>query len=169
MKNIYLPAHIANYFLSKAENDGIKDMTPMKLIKLVYFSYAWYLAIFEKKLFTETVEAWRYGPVVPSIYHEFKRFGNSPIRQYSINFELEKNKMSFPVIARDDEDTIGVVGAIWRTYKNLDGWDLSSITHEDNNTPWSLAYYAQGENSPMKDDEIVKRARVAIEKYLKSA
>ena len=168
MKYTYLPAHIANYFLSKAENDGIKDMTPMKLIKLVYFSYAWYLAIFEKKLFTETVEAWRYGPVVPSIYHEFKRFGNSPIQQYSINFELENNKISFPVIAMDDEDALGVVGAIWRTYKNRDGWDLSKITHEDNNTPWSLAY-AQGENSPMRDDEIVRRAKEAIEKYLKSA
>lgn len=168
MKNTYLPAHIANYFLSKAENDGIKDMTPMKLIKLVYFSYAWHLAIFEKKLFTETVEAWRYGPVVPSIYHEFKRFGNSPIQQYSINFELENNKISFPVIDKDDEDALGVVGAIWRTYKNRDGWDLSKITHEDGSTPWSLAY-AQGENSPMRDDEIVRRAKEAIEKYLKSA
>jgi len=168
MKYTYLPAHIANYFLSKAENDGVKDMTPMKLIKLVYFSYAWYLAIFERKLFTETVEAWRYGPVVPSIYHEFKRFGNSPIQQYSINFELENNKISFPVIDKDDEDALGVVGAIWRTYKNLDGWDLSKITHADGSTPWSLAY-AQGENSPMKDDEIVRRAKEAIEKYLKSA
>ena len=48
MRKTYLPAHIANYFLSKAKKDGVKDMTPMKLIKLVYFSYAWYLAIFEK-------------------------------------------------------------------------------------------------------------------------
>jgi uncharacterized phage-associated protein len=170
MRKTYLPAHIANYFLSKAKKDGIKDMTPMKLIKLVYFSYAWYLAIFERKLFTERVEAWRYGPVVPSIYHEFKRFGNSPIQQYSIDFELtkENDEMSYPAISKDDEDTLKVVGAIWETYKDRDGWDLSRITHEDNNTPWSLAY-AQGENFPMEDDEIVKRAHVAIEKYIKSA
>ena len=153
MRKTYLPAHIANYFLSKAKKDGIKDMTPMKLIKLVYFSYAWYLAIFEKKLFTERVEAWRYGPVVPSIYHELTK---------------ENDEMSYPAISKEDEDTLKVVGAIWEIYKDRDGWDLSRITHEDNNTPWSLAY-AQGENFPMEDDEIVKRAHVAIEKYIKSA
>ena len=81
---------------------------------------------------------------------------------------MENNKISFPVIDKDDEDALGVVGAIWRTYKNRDGWDLSKITHEDESTPWSLAY-AQGENSPMRDDEIVRRAKEAIEKYLKSA
>ena len=81
---------------------------------------------------------------------------------------MENNKISFPVIDKDDEDALGVVGAIWRTYKNRDGWDLSKITHEDGSTPWSLAY-AQGENFPMEDDEIVKRAHIAIEKYIKSA
>ncbi len=163
----YLPAHIANYFLSKAKQDRIDDMSPMKLIKLVYFSYAWYLAIFERRLFTETIEAWRYGPVVPSIYHEFKRFGNSPIEQYAINFELENNEMSYPVISRDDDDTLGVVEAIWKIYKDRDGWDLSRITHEQN-APWTCAY-AQGENCPMDNNKIAERAREAILRHLNSS
>lgn len=159
----YLPAHIANYFLWKAEKDSIKDMTPMKLIKLVYFSYAWNLAIFDKKLFTERVEAWRYGPVVPSIYHEFKRFGDSPIEQYAIDFELETGEISYPVIRKDDLDTLGLVETIWKIYKNRDGWDLSQITHE-NNSPWNSAY-AQGENTQMDDEKIIERAKEAILKY----
>lgn len=74
----YLPAHIANFFLWNADKEGIKDMTPMKLIKLVYISYAWSLAIYQNKLFNERIEAWRYGPVIPSIYHEFKRWETLP-------------------------------------------------------------------------------------------
>jgi uncharacterized phage-associated protein len=166
-KIIYLPTNIANYFLSRAKQDGIKDMTPMKLIKLVYFSYAWNLAIFERKLFYENIEAWKYGPVVPSIYHEFKRFGNSTIERYAVNFEFENDEMCYPVINRNDKDTIGVVEAVWSAYKNYNGWELSQITHEPN-SPWNIAY-SIAENSPIDDFHIAKRAKEAILKHLNSS
>src|SRR5882724_82988 len=64
---------IANYFIKKARESGA-EMTPMKLIKLVYISYGWYLAFANKPLINEKVQAWKYGPVVPSVYQEFKKF-----------------------------------------------------------------------------------------------
>lgn len=34
----YTPQHIANYFLERAEREGVR-VSPLKLIKLVYIAY----------------------------------------------------------------------------------------------------------------------------------
>ncbi|MCY4000360.1 MAG: DUF4065 domain-containing protein, partial [Bacteroidetes bacterium] len=56
-----------------------RNLTPMQLIKLSYIAHGWTLGISGEPLFNDTVEAWRYGPVVPDIYHTYKEFGHSPI------------------------------------------------------------------------------------------
>lgn len=159
----YLPAHIANYFLWLAKEDGIKDMTTMKLIKLVYFGYAWYYALFNKKLFSEKIEAWRYGPVIPSIYHEFKRFNSKPIDSFSINYSLATEEITYPIVRSDDADIVQLLSAVWKVYRKKNGFELSEITHESN-SPWHHAY-EQGENTPLRDEQIKERAKEAISKY----
>ncbi len=151
----YLALHIANYFLWKAREEGVKDMTQLKLMKLVYFAYAWNLAIFEKEIFSEIIEAWKHGPVVPSIYHEFKRFQNSPITDYAeLPFE-DSLETYYPMVNSDDDNTIRVLETVWDVYKNKSGWDLRQITHEDAGA-W------QGENIPIERDRIIERATKAI-------
>ncbi len=160
----YRPSHIANYLLWKANEEGIKDITPLKLIKLVYFCYAWFLAIYGEKLFQEKIVAWRHGPVIPSIYHEFKRFGRDHITNYSICFELEEEngEISYPVVDPKDNDTFLVLDAVWENYKDKDGWTLRNITHESD-SPWAFVF-KDGENNELDDSEIKKRASRAIEK-----
>ena len=159
----YLATHIANYFLWRADEEGIEDMTTVKLIKLVYFSYGWNLAIFDKKLFNERIEAWRYGPVIPSIYHEFKKFGASKIKRYAIDVAIDTGDKTYPVVDEDDENTLLVLNAVWNIYKDKNGSVLSNITHEKS-SPWEHAY-AQGQSTSLEDDEISKRAKEAILKY----
>lgn len=166
MESKYLPAHIANYLLWKADNENINNITTMKLIKLVYFSYAWNLAMYNEKLFSEHIEAWRYGPVIPSLYHEFKRFGANAITNYAIDFQPETGEISYPIIFADDERTFKVIDAVWLNYKNKNGLELSKITHEPE-SPWCHAH-AQGENTPMEDTKIIVRAEEAIKKFLDS-
>ena len=55
----------------------------MKIIKLVYIAHGHYLAKNDSPLFTEKVEAWDYGPVIPSLYHEFKIYGAFPIDSFA--------------------------------------------------------------------------------------
>src|SRR5579871_2106878 len=80
MADSYSPFEIARFFIEKAHQSG-KDISPMKLIKLVYIAHAWNLAFYKKPLISESVQAWKYGPVIESLYHGFKHFRNSTIPQ----------------------------------------------------------------------------------------
>ena len=74
----YSPAAIANNILWLAREEGI-SVTVMKLLKLVYIVYGWTLASLDHKLFNEPIQAWKHGPVIPSIYYQFDNFGSKPI------------------------------------------------------------------------------------------
>ena len=75
----YKPKDIADYFLLKGADDA--NMTPMKLIKLVYIAHGWSLGLYNKTLINEQPQAWKFGPVIPSLYDEFKEFGNKKIER----------------------------------------------------------------------------------------
>lgn len=47
-------------------------MSAMKLQKLVYYSQAWHLVWADETLFTDRIEAWANGPVVPLLYEKHK-------------------------------------------------------------------------------------------------
>lgn len=47
-------------------------MTAMKLQKLVYYAQAWSLVWDEEPLFTEEIQAWANGPVVPELFQAHK-------------------------------------------------------------------------------------------------
>jgi len=51
----------------------------MKLLKLTYIAHGYYLGFFEKPLIENEVQAWKYGPVIPELYHVIKRFGNGRV------------------------------------------------------------------------------------------
>lgn len=161
--NKYCPSHIANYFLWKAEEEGFQGMTPMKLIKLTYFSYAWHLAIFNEPLFKEKIEAWKYGPVIPSLYHEFKEFGSGAIKKYAVNFDMGRQKFVYPTVKQEDKNILKVLSAIWEVYKNESGKTLSDIAHFYD-SPWEKVY-VDGENNSLKDEDIKPRVKEAILKH----
>jgi uncharacterized phage-associated protein len=131
----YLPAHIANYFLWRAWGENIQ-ITPMKLIRLIYIAYGWNLAINNKKLFQEDIQDGKHGPLIASIYHEFKRFGNQPISKdnYAADFNIETGELlSVPIVPSDDYDTLKVLNAEWEIYKHKNSQELQTITKKTAN------------------------------------
>ena len=107
-----------------------RDMvfTPMQLMKLVYIAYGWYLAIYNAKLFDDRIEAWKYGPVIPNLYHATKHFGGSIIPH-----DLIANS---PVSNPDLEKFLD---SIVRNYGHFSGIALSNLTHRQG-TPWQQVY-----------------------------
>lgn len=161
----YFPSHIANFFLWLSKKDrGDKGITNMQLIKLTYFAYAWYYALYKTKIFYESPEAWDYGPVIPSIYHEFKRFGKNPIDTFAVEEVSQfSNEIYHPIIGEDDDRAISVINAVWDAYKDASGDNLSNLTHRPN-SPWKNVY-ERGRNNPLNMEDVEKAALEAIEKY----
>lgn len=137
---------IANYFLDLAK-ESKQSLTPMKLQKLIYFAHGWSLAIYDQALISETVEAWRYGPVVQSIYHEFKEYGSGAITKLATEFELlDGDELEFgistPYINDDDEKTKALLNKVWDIYGKYSGVALSNATHMQD-TPWAKVWRQQ--------------------------
>lgn len=83
---IYQPMDIANYIIVLA-NQGQKEITNLKLQKLLYYVNAKYLVDNDgRQLMDEQFQRWTYGPVMRSVYENFREYGsnniNKPIGQY---------------------------------------------------------------------------------------
>lgn len=71
---------VANYFIELAHKEG-RHITQLGLMKRVYIAHGFSLALNYQSLLDprfDKVEAWRYGPVIPSVYHSFKQYKASP-------------------------------------------------------------------------------------------
>lgn len=126
----YDAATVANRFIELAEGDSGRRLTPMQLIKLTYIAHGFSLAIKNRPLLDEPVEAWRYGPVIPSLYRKLKSFGNGGVdKRISRYFSSE-------TLASEDVD---LIDAVYAKYGKLTGGQLSFLTHK-RGTPWDEAY-----------------------------
>src|SRR4051812_15500625 len=98
VKGEYRVEEVANYFIEKGLETN-NPVNPMKLQKLLYFSYGWYMAYFPyKKLFSARVQAWKYGPVIEEIYHDVKSYGNYSITNPITRFAFgETNALGFQI------------------------------------------------------------------------
>lgn len=146
----YTSSEIANFFLEQGKKD--KQMTQMKLNKLVYFAQGWYLAINDAPLFDEEVQAWQHGPVIPSLYHEFKHFGAHQItpKTHSIQWN-DEDGLYYKTIRTADTETKTILNKIWSLFGKYDGWELRNLTHKED-TPWSKADKSYFHSVIKKDD-----------------
>lgn len=165
--NCYTPQHIANFFLIRAKNQGL-EITPMDLLKLVYVGYGWCLSLLGAKLFNEPIEAWGFGPVIPSIYHEFKDFGPKPINRLSINviYDEYDNVPDITIPVVEDTDFIQVLEKVWETYKNKTPFQFSSITHEKNITWHEPCRKVKDLIKTLEDRLIIQRSTEEIDKLI---
>lgn len=136
---------IADWFLLRADRDG-KQLTQMKLQKLVYIAHGWYLGLTGRPLISDPVEAWKFGPVIRSLYRYFADYGANPIPTPG------------GTIAQIDQETERFLEAIWDRYKDYDAIDLSAMTHAPN-TPWSQSYVSSGQPAVIPSNRIADHYR----------
>jgi len=118
---------VADDILKIAKRRGMA-LTPMQLMKLVYISYGWYLAMHNAKLFKDRIEAWKYGPVIPNLYQSTKRFGKS---------QIPTNLVADGPISNSSMDTF--YDSIVENYAQYSGIALSNLTHRQG-TPWQQVF-----------------------------
>lgn len=143
----YHPFAIANFFIRKAQEEGA-NLTPMKLQKLMYFAEGWNLAFREEELFHGEIQAWQYGPVIASVYREFKQYGNTNITAPATTVSVKNGRLNVeaPEVDPSDDYTRPLLDQIWAIYKPYTAVQLSAMTHEQG-TPWHDVYVGEGMNS----------------------
>jgi uncharacterized phage-associated protein len=123
MANVF---DVANFFIELAGQDEEGFITHLQLQKLLYFAHGYFLAKTGFPLFTDAVEAWEYGPVVPSVYSKYEKYEKNPITP--VNADLSD---SFT----DEEYEVLLDTA--REYCKFAAWYLVSLTHAQG-TPWFM-------------------------------
>ena len=152
---------IANYFLKLGRRDGV-PVDPMKLQKLVYFAHGWYLATVGQPLLSETVEAWRWGPVIPSLYWCFNHYGGNPITEFAVarrgdSFCGDLTSISEIPTGPEGDSLREVLNEVWRVLGKFSGIHLSNLTHLKD-SPWDITWSAQkGRRGVDINDEEIKR------------
>ncbi len=119
-------AVVANELLGLARDEN-RGLTPLKLVKLVYLCEGWSLALRDKSIIREEVEAWQYGPVVPELYAKIRKFKAAPVSHVE----------SGDGAASDDQKEL--ITSVYNAYKHLTGMQLSDLTHQPG-TPWSQVW-----------------------------
>jgi uncharacterized phage-associated protein len=134
---------VANYFIDLAQKEG-KPIHLLGLVKRVYIAHGFALALLGRGLLDprfDKVEAWKYGPVIPSVYHSFKQYRIKPIDEQTVIMTWdEKNK--YPVFntpSLTDRDEKRVVEMVWKRYKEYSDNELVTLTHMKG-TPWDMCF-----------------------------
>lgn len=160
---------VANEFIRFGLIEGV-EVTPMKLQKLCYFAYGWYAGFMRSVkegdspdelfiLFDEDICAWKYGPVIKTVYNKFSSYKNSSIKTYAFseshaysysngqpiqNYVPSEVDFFLPRTKNEDfELALSVIQKVWETYKNFNGVELSVITHMPK-SPWDITYNTLG-------------------------
>jgi uncharacterized phage-associated protein len=153
----YSAKAVANEFLRIAQSEGV-DIAPMKIQKLVYFAAGWALGLSGKPLIHENIQAWKYGPVINELYHEFKHFGRSPITSEATDYHLDDSHLNLtevaPQIDSDDKDAVELIKRIWDVYGHHSDSQLSTLTHLPN-TPWAKTY--NGSHQKIIPNELIRQ------------
>ena len=117
---------VANYF---AQYSGYTK-TNLQVLKLTYIAHGYALAILDKPLVRDRVEAWKHGPVIPAIYRSFQKWGSGVIG---------RTRYAPDPFTGAEED---LLNGVFEHYGKYCGYYLSQITHSDGDleTPWKQCY-----------------------------
>jgi uncharacterized phage-associated protein len=138
---------VANEFIRLARADG-RSLTPLQLIKLVYIAHGWMLALYQRPLILDDVEAWKYGPVIRDLYHSMKKYGGGSVTD------------TIPVGPTDqlDDEERDIVQQVYEAYGRFTGIQLSQMTHKFG-TPWHQTWTADNQNDVISTDLIAEHYR----------
>lgn len=140
-----LATNLCNNILLRGMAEEI-EITPMKLQKLMYFVCRDYVHVTGDMPIGEQFEVWKYGPVIPSVYGEFRSFGSRPITEFAKDAMGRSKKVSEsknPILAQ-------VLDVAWAKYKRFTAVHLSAMTHKEG-SGWYRAYMDHRDKITVED------------------
>ncbi|ASM34650.1 prophage ps3 protein 01 [Campylobacter sputorum subsp. bubulus] len=121
---------VSKYILTKCnlENNPISNL---QLQKTLYYIQYEFLTKMDKPLFEDDFEAWKFGPVIPSVYYEYSHIGAFKIGANYENYDsILKNMSSYET---------ELLNSIIEDKRTKDAWFLVDDTHKKGNA-WDLVF-----------------------------
>lgn len=140
----YKALDVANKIISKTDLEHGDTISNLKLQKMLYYQQGFHLAYFGTPLFDEDIVAWQYGPVVPSVYKEYKSFESNSISTSEEGISLS-----------DDEEEL--FNNVYEEYNQFSAVALMKMTHEE--SPWKTTEI----NSVISRDKMAAFFKTQIE------
>lgn len=107
---------------------GGKAFSNLQIQKLLYLAQMFQLGQNDKPMFDEDFEAWKLGPVIPSVYQTAKIYGSRPVGKLFTD-------RTFPA----DSSERAMLEKVVRELPDKSPWKLVSITHWDKGA-WAKNY-----------------------------
>lgn len=138
---VYKAIDIAQYVVNYAI-DTDRRISNLKLQKILYYIQAAFLVEKNEPCFEDNIVNWKHGPVIETVYDNYKKYSNRNITDYQIgytkyHFDEEYNLVEDIItfdpnfICENDRELIERVSDSLLGY---DAWALVDKTHEE--TPW---------------------------------
>lgn len=156
---------LAGYIENKLANP-----TPLKVQKSLYFLWAYYSATFgnlssnkeeneefglqppyPSELFKPDFEAWRYGPVINSVYADYKSNNITTLNDDELKGEMNfdnKNEKS----EGNKKEIISFINDLLDQVDDVNDFGLVQRSHED--SAWKDAYEEGAEHCKMSSEQI---------------
>jgi uncharacterized phage-associated protein len=115
---------VAKFFLTLSEPEEGDFITNLKAQKLCYYAQGFALAVLGRPLFDEEILRWDHGPVVRSLYDEFRKHSGNGIHVPE-DFDADA------VFTSEEQD---LLREVWDVYGQFSAWKLRNMTHEE--PPW---------------------------------
>lgn len=114
---------IAKYIILRC-NITDTEITNLKLQKMLYFLWIDYYDQTGENLFDDNFYAWKLGPVIPSIYYQYHKFGADSIylNDNEITFGREFNRILNNLIDKYKDKS--AYDLVKRSHIELGAWDL---------------------------------------------
>ena len=122
---MYSAINIAKYIINKCIELN-RPISNLQLQKILYYVQGEYIKLNNGKiLFDDDIMAWKYGPVVPTVYYEFNQYSSSDIDTEQENEVIENHVKN-------------IIDPVIINKSMLSAWKLVEDTH--NELPWKTSY-----------------------------
>lgn len=153
----YPALDLAKYILQKCIDDGC-PISHLQLQKILYYIQGEFLKK-DRKAFDDPIEAWIFGPVVPSVHERYCMNGAMPILGVPDWMKTEEDKI--PEIS---EEVKKIVDKVTEAKRALSPRDMVRATQEKDG-PWDTIYAdGKGNHKEISLDRIKKSFKAGRER-----
>jgi len=135
---------IINYIITNME-----EVTPLALEKLLFFSQGVNYALNGSRLIDNDSQAWAHGPVYPSVYNQYKKYGYKPI-------DNGIKSVSGRMLSKVSDEELKAIDLVIHTFGLYSPKILENISHTQ--TPWKekrIGYHdEQVGTNPIEEESI---------------